>query len=65
MISFARTQVMLFQKLLQPISHVQQVPGKDIRARFTHAYNYWLKVPADKFAVVREITEISRYPFIV
>jgi len=32
-----------------------QVPGKMLRSRFSHAYNYWLKVPADKLVVVTDI----------
>jgi geranylgeranyl diphosphate synthase type 3 len=65
MISFARAQVMLFQKLLQPLSHLQQVPGKQIRARLSHAYNYWLKVPADKIVLVREIADLHHYSILL
>ena len=51
---------MLFQKLLQPVSHFLQVPGKQLQARVSHAYNYWLKVPADKLVVVNDIANNYR-----
>ena len=56
---------MLFQKLLQPLSHIMQVPGKQIRARLSHAYNYWLKVPADKLTVVKEIAQKLHYSIVL
>jgi len=52
---------MLFQKLLQPLAHILQVPEKLLRTRFYHAYNYWLKVPADKLAVVNDIALMQHY----
>jgi geranylgeranyl diphosphate synthase type 3 len=55
---------MLFQNLLQSLSHILQVPGK-IRARFSHAYNYWLKVPADKLIVVKEIAHMLHYSILL
>jgi geranylgeranyl diphosphate synthase type 3 len=52
---------MLFQKLLQPLAHILQVPGKQIQARISNAYNYWLKVPSDKLIVVKEIAHMIHY----
>lgn len=49
---------MLFQKLLQPFTYILQVPGKQIRAKLAHAFNYWLKIPADKLAVVGDIVQM-------
>jgi len=56
---------MLFQKLLQPLAHILQVPGKQIRARISHAYNYWLKVPADKLIVVKEIAHMFHHSIVL
>jgi len=52
---------MLFQKLLQPVAHMMQVPGKLLRERVSHAYNYWLNVPADKLVVVSDIGHMYHY----
>jgi len=48
----------LFQKVLQPLAHVLQVPGKQFRPKFFHAFNYWLKVPADQFSMLSDIVEM-------
>jgi len=52
---------MLFQNVLQPLAHILQVPGELPPARFSHAYNYWLKVPADKLVVVKDIAHKQNY----
>jgi len=46
---------MSFQKLLQPLEYSLQMPAKSILSRTAFAYNYWLKVPADKFIVLEDI----------
>jgi geranylgeranyl diphosphate synthase type 3 len=56
---------MLFQKILQPFLHLQQVPGKQIRARLSHAYNYWLKIPADKLVLVNDAAEMLLYSILL
>jgi geranylgeranyl diphosphate synthase type 3 len=48
----------LFQKLLQPFTYILQVPGKQIRAKLAHAFNYWLKISADKLLVVGDIVQM-------
>lgn len=48
----------LFQKLLQPYTYLLQVPGKQIRAKLTHAFNYWLDIPNDKLHSVGEIIQM-------
>ncbi|KAF0769180.1 geranylgeranyl pyrophosphate synthase [Aphis craccivora] len=35
-----------------------QVPGKQIRAKLAHAFNYWLKIPSDKLAVIGDIVQM-------
>jgi len=52
---------MLFQELLQPLAHILQVPSMLLRAKISHAYNYWLKVPADKLVVVKDIAHMHHY----
>ncbi|KAK7604807.1 hypothetical protein V9T40_005993 [Parthenolecanium corni] len=46
------------EKLLQPYLYILQVPGKLIRAKLAHAFNYWLQIPAEKLAVVSEIVQM-------
>jgi geranylgeranyl diphosphate synthase type 3 len=41
--------------MIQPVKHVMQLPGKKMTAEFTHSFNYWLKVPADKLLLVKGI----------
>jgi len=48
---------MLFQKVLQPFTHLMQVPGKQFRTKLFRGFNYWLKAPAEKFNLVRDIVE--------
>jgi len=49
---------MSFQKVLQPVTHILQVPGKQFRPKLLQAFNYWLKAPAEKFNLVRDIVEV-------
>lgn len=49
---------LFLQKLLQPFTYIMQVPGKQIRAKLAHAFNYWLKIPADKLAVIGDIVQM-------
>lgn len=46
------------EKLLQPYTYLLQVPGKQIRAKLTHAFNYWLDIPNDKLHSVGEIIQM-------
>jgi hypothetical protein len=45
---------MLFQKIIQAVTHIQKLPGKKMREELAHSFNYWLKVPADKLLSVKE-----------
>ena len=49
---------MLFQKILQPYTYLQKATGKGNLLKFMHAFNYWLKVPADKLTVLEDIFEM-------
>ncbi|XP_050520101.1 terpene synthase isoform X1 [Daktulosphaira vitifoliae] len=44
--------------LLQPFTYIMQVPGKQIRAKLALAFNYWLKIPTDKLAVIGDIVQM-------
>ncbi|XP_076686117.1 geranylgeranyl pyrophosphate synthase quemao isoform X2 [Andrena cerasifolii] len=44
--------------LLEPFSYILQVPGKQIRAKLAHAFNYWLNIPHDKLRAVGDIIQI-------
>ncbi|KOC63014.1 Geranylgeranyl pyrophosphate synthase [Habropoda laboriosa] len=44
--------------LLEPFSYILQVPGKQIRAKLAHAFNYWLKIPQDKLRAVGDIIQL-------
>ncbi|KAK1118956.1 Geranylgeranyl pyrophosphate synthase, variant 2 [Melipona bicolor] len=46
------------EMLLEPFSYILQVPGKQIRNKLTHAFNYWLKVPEDKLHAVGDVIQL-------
>ncbi|XKL59856.1 hypothetical protein PGB90_000872 [Kerria lacca] len=46
------------EKLLQPYLYILQVPGKLIRAKLAHAFNFWLQIPPEKLTVVSEIVQM-------
>ncbi|KAG8233166.1 hypothetical protein J437_LFUL012591 [Ladona fulva] len=46
------------EKLLQPFSYIARVPGKNIRTKLAHAFNYWLKIPEDKMIMIQEIVQM-------
>nr|BAF42691.1 geranylgeranyl diphosphate synthase-2-A-isoform [Nasutitermes takasagoensis] len=49
------------EKLLQPFAHLTQEPGMQILTRVSSAYNYWLKVPADKLIALKDIGYIIHH----
>ncbi|PYI03146.1 terpenoid synthase [Aspergillus sclerotiicarbonarius CBS 121057] len=38
-----------------PLDYLLKSPGKDIRRKFIHAFNEWLRIPEDKLAIITEI----------
>ncbi|XP_071452072.1 terpene synthase [Hetaerina americana] len=46
------------EKLLQPFTYIVSVPGKNVRTKLAHAFNYWLKIPDDKMVIVPEIVQM-------
>ncbi|XP_072940140.1 terpene synthase-like [Epargyreus clarus] len=46
------------EKILMPFTYIQQVPGKQIRAKLTLAFNYWLKVSDTKLRAIGEIVQM-------
>ncbi|TFY63659.1 hypothetical protein EVJ58_g3121 [Rhodofomes roseus] len=43
------------QALLEPFTHINSVPGKDIRGLMLAAFNNWLQVPADKLSTITKV----------
>ncbi|KAH9915890.1 terpenoid synthase [Fomitopsis serialis] len=41
--------------LLEPFTHINTVPGKDIRGLMLTAFNQWLQVPADKLSIITKV----------
>jgi len=58
MITLITSTVHLLQKVLQPFTYILQAPGKQFRPKLFHTFNYWLKVPTDKFNLVSDIVEM-------
>lgn len=46
------------EKLLQPFHYILQVPGKNIRAKLSRAFNLWLQIPDEKLDVITDIVQI-------
>ncbi|XP_077302241.1 geranylgeranyl pyrophosphate synthase quemao isoform X2 [Arctopsyche grandis] len=46
------------EKLMQPFSYIQQVPGKQIRTKLALAFNYWLKISDEKMRAVGDIVQM-------
>lgn len=44
--------------LLQPFAYIQQIPGKQFRAKLALALNHWLQIPDEKFALIGEIVQM-------
>ncbi|GLB11038.1 terpene cyclase [Aspergillus tubingensis] len=38
-----------------PLDYLLKSPGKDIRRKFIHAFNEWLRIPEDKLNIITEI----------
>lgn len=48
----------IFQKLLQPFTYICQIPGKNMRSKFSRAFNFWMKIPEDTLSKIEEIVDI-------
>ncbi|XP_058789557.1 terpene synthase [Phymastichus coffea] len=46
------------EKILQPFTYILQVPGKQIRGKLAHGFNFWLKIPMEKLQAVGDITQM-------
>ena len=38
-----------------PLDYLLKSPGKDIRRKFIHAFNEWLRIPEEKLNIITEI----------
>ncbi|XP_050298800.1 terpene synthase [Anthonomus grandis grandis] len=46
------------EKLLEPLSYILQVPGKENRPKLARAFNFWLQVPEEKLNMVADIVQL-------
>ncbi|XP_043468175.1 geranylgeranyl pyrophosphate synthase isoform X1 [Leptopilina heterotoma] len=46
------------EKLLKPFTYILQVPGKQVRGKLAHAFNFWLKIPSEKILKVGNIIQM-------
>lgn len=51
-------QFFILQKLMLPLSYIQQIPGKQIRSKLILAFNNWLQIPPNKLREVGEIVQM-------
>jgi geranylgeranyl diphosphate synthase type 3 len=47
------------------MTHILHHPAQQLKGKVSHAYNYWLKVPADKLIIVNEIADIFHYSLVL
>ena len=46
------------KKLLEPLAYLLQVPGKNIRKKLLHAFNFWMHVEEKKVHAIGEIVQM-------
>lgn len=46
------------QILLQPFVYIQQIPGKNIRAKLSIAFNHWMNIPMVKLKAIGEVVQM-------
>ncbi|KAK9871185.1 hypothetical protein WA026_011466 [Henosepilachna vigintioctopunctata] len=46
------------EKLLEPFTYICQTPGKNIRSKFSRAFNYWMKIPEEVLLSIEEVVHI-------
>ncbi|KXJ75285.1 hypothetical protein RP20_CCG012002 [Aedes albopictus] len=44
--------------LLEPFAYIQQIPGKQFRAKMALAFNHWLNIPEEKLAAIGEVVQM-------
>lgn len=55
----------LDKKLLEPMTYIFRVPGKEIRTQLAKAFNHWLQIPNEKLEAIIEIIRILHVSSIV
>ena len=45
-------------RLLEPFAYLSQQPGKEVRSQLMDAFDAWLRVPAERLAVIRRAVEM-------
>ncbi|TCD64480.1 geranylgeranyl pyrophosphate synthetase [Steccherinum ochraceum] len=46
------------QALLEPFTHINSIPGKEIRGQMISAFNKWLQVPEDKLQTIARVVSM-------
>lgn len=44
--------------LLEPFAYIQQIPGKQFRAKMALAFNHWLNIPDEKLTAIGEVVQM-------
>ncbi|XP_019866730.1 terpene synthase [Aethina tumida] len=44
--------------LMEPFQYITQVPGKNIRAKLSMAFNHWLNIPEEKVVQINDIVQL-------
>ncbi|OBZ65076.1 Geranylgeranyl pyrophosphate synthase [Grifola frondosa] len=44
--------------LLEPFTHINSIPGKEIRGQMVEAFNTWLHVPDDRLAIISKVVSM-------
>ncbi|CAF4104068.1 unnamed protein product [Adineta steineri] len=51
------SNVKYMDKLLQPYDYLKSLPGKNIRTKLIHAFNYWFKISDEKLIIIDDIID--------
>lgn len=43
---------------MEPFQYITQVPGKNIRAKLSMAFNHWLNIPEEKVVQINDIVQL-------
>ncbi|XP_029200954.2 geranylgeranyl pyrophosphate synthase-like isoform X4 [Acropora millepora] len=44
--------------LMEPYNYILQVPGKQVREKLIHAFNFWLTIPGEKLNVIADVVKM-------
>lgn len=44
--------------LMEPYNYILQVPGKQVREKLIHAFNFWITIPDEKLNVIADVVKM-------